>query len=103
MTLDELAWERLRYTLRYINQSAPHLEEIHSLSEILERPVLRVLGQRSYIAGAAAAMRIIVTGSGTGETAAMMKRGTVKIELIEPDHDPKLLFAGELDRRGSAA
>jgi uncharacterized protein YfaS (alpha-2-macroglobulin family) len=103
MTLDELVWQRVRFTLRYNDQPAPDIEEIRSLSEILERPVLRVLGQRSYIAGAAAAMRIIVTGSGSGETAAMMKRGTVKIELIEPDHDPKLLFAGELDRRGSAA
>ncbi len=103
MTLDELVWQRVRFTLRYENQTSPDLEEIRSLSEILERPVLRVLGQRSYIAGAAAAMRIIVTGSGTGETAAMMKRGTVKIELIEPDHDPKLLFAGELDRQGSVA
>ncbi len=103
MTLDELVWQRVRFTLRYNDQPAPDIEEIRSLSEILERPVLRVLGQRSYVAGAAAAMRIIVTGSGTGETAAMMKRGTVKIELIEPDHDPKLLFAGELDHRGSAA
>ena len=103
MTLDELVWQRVRFTLRYNDHPAPDIEEIRSLSEILERPVLRVLGQRSYIAGAAAAMRIIATGSGTGETAVMMKRGTVKIELIEPDHDPKLLFAGELDHRGSAA
>ena len=103
MTLDELVWQRVRFALRYNDQPAPDIEEIRSLSEILERPVLRVLGQRSYIAGAAAAMRIIVTGSGTGETAAKMKRGTVKIELIEPDLDPKLLFAGELDHRGSAA
>src|SRR5262249_16464823 len=68
MKLDELIWKRLRYTLRYENQSAPDLEEIHSLSEILERPVLRVLGQRSYIAGAPAAMRIIVTSPRAGET-----------------------------------
>ena len=33
----------------------------------------------------------------------MVKRGTVKIELIDPDHEPKMLFAGELDRRGSVA
>jgi uncharacterized protein YfaS (alpha-2-macroglobulin family) len=103
MTLDELVWQRVRFTLRYENQTSPDLEEIRSLSEILERPVLRVLGQRSYIAGAPAAMRVIVTGSSAGETALMVKRGTVRIELLDPDHAPKLLFAGELDRRGSVA
>ena len=103
MTLDELVWQRVRFTLRYENQTSPDLEEIRSLSEILERPVLRVLGQRSYIAGAPAAMRVIVTGSSAGETVLTVKRGTVRIELLEPDHAPKLLFAGELDRRGSAA
>jgi len=102
MTLDELAWERLRYTLRFIDQSAPDLEEIHSLSEILERPVLRVLGQRSYIAGAPAAMRIIVSSSSAQQTTALIKRGTVRIELLAPNHGPKLLFTGVLDRRGSA-
>lgn len=102
LTLDELIWQRLRFTLRYANQSAPDLEEIHSLSEILERPVLRVLGQRSYIAGAPAAMRMIVASSRAGETAAMVRRGTVKIELLDPDHGPRLLFAGDLDRRGSS-
>ena len=103
MTLDELVWQRVRFTLRYENQTSPDLEEIRSLLEILERPVLRVLGQRSYIAGAPAAMRVIVTGSSPGETALIVKRGTVRIELLDSDHVPKLLFAGELDRRGSVA
>ena len=103
MALDELVWQRVRFTLRYENQALPDLDEIRSLSEILERPVLRVLGQRSYIAGAPAAMRVIVTGSSAGERPTMVKRGTVKIELLDPDHEPRLLFAGELDRRGSSA
>ncbi len=103
MAFDELVWQRARFTLRYENQTSPDLEEIRSLSEILERPVMRVLGQRSYIAGAPAAMRVVVTGSSTGETALMVKRGTVRIELLDPDRAPKLLFAGELDRRGSVA
>ena len=103
MALDELVWQRARFTLRYENQTSPDLEEIRSLSEILERPVMRVLGQRSYIAGAPAAMRVIVAGSSAGETALMVKRGTVRIELLDPSRAPKLLFAGELDRRGSVA
>jgi hypothetical protein len=100
-TPDELVWQRMRFTLRYHDQTATDIDEIRSLSEVLERPVLRVLGQRSYIAGAAAAMRVIVTSS--GETPVMVKRGTVKIELLEPDHQPRLLFARELDYRGSSA
>ena len=103
MAFDELVWQRARFTLRYENQTSPDLEETRSLSEILERPVMRVLGQRSYIAGAPAAMRVVVTGSSTGETALMVKRGTVRIDLLDPDRAPKLLFAGELDRRGSVA
>src|SRR5580693_9902815 len=103
MTLDELVWQRVSFTLRYENQTSPDLEEIRSLSEIFDRPVLRVLGQRSYMAGAPAAMRVIVTGSSAGETAFMVKRGTVRIELLDPDHAPKMLFAGELDCRGSVA
>src|SRR6202167_2946749 len=90
MTLDELVWQRVRFTLRYENQTSPDLDEIRSLSEILERPVLRVLGERWYIAGAPAAMRVIVTGSDTGERAAVVKRGRVKIELLELDHEPRL-------------
>jgi uncharacterized protein YfaS (alpha-2-macroglobulin family) len=102
MTLDELVWQRLRYTLRYTNQSAPDIEEIHSLSEILERPLLRVLGQRSYTAGAPAAIRIIVSSSSAQQTTAIVRRGTVRIELLDPNHGPKLLFSGVLDRRGSS-
>jgi uncharacterized protein YfaS (alpha-2-macroglobulin family) len=102
MRSDELIWQRLRYTLRYKNQSVPDQEEIRSLSEILERPVLRVLGQRSYIAGAQAAIRVIVASSRAGQTTVTVRRGTVRIELLDPDHGAKLLFAGNLDRRGSA-
>src|SRR5580692_8684539 len=79
MTLDELVWQRVRFTLRYENQTSPDLEEIRSLSEILDRPVIRVLGQRSYMAGAPAAMRVIVSSSSAQQTTALIKRGTVRI------------------------
>jgi hypothetical protein len=102
MALDELIWHRLRFTLRYKNEPASDLEEIRSLSEILQRPILRVLGQRSYIPGGPAAIRIIVASSRAGETPVMVRRGRVKIELLDPDHGPKLLFAGDLNRRGSS-
>src|SRR6202034_284810 len=75
MAFDELVWQRARFTLRYENQTSADLGEIPSLRKILARPVMRVLAQASYIAGAPAAMRVVVTGSSTGETALMVKRG----------------------------
>jgi hypothetical protein len=105
MTLDELIWQRVRFTLRYEDQTAPDVEDIRSLSEILVRPVLHILAQRSYIAGAQAAMRVIVESANHDGAPATVSQGTVRIELIDPnhrpDHAPMLLFAGPLDRRGS--
>jgi uncharacterized protein YfaS (alpha-2-macroglobulin family) len=105
MTLDELIWQRVRFTLRYEDQTAPDVEDIRSLSEILVRPVLHILAQRSYIAGAQAATRVIVESANHDGAQATVSQGTVRIELIDPnhgpDHAPMLLFAGPLDRRGS--
>ncbi|MGH9574731.1 MAG: carboxypeptidase regulatory-like domain-containing protein [Candidatus Acidiferrales bacterium] len=103
--LDELIWHRVRFTLRYTDQTVPDIEGIRSLSEILVRPVVHVLAQRSYIAGAQAAMRVIVESANHDQVLAPVGQGTVRIELIDSNHGPNksptLLFAGSLDRRGS--
>ena len=105
MTLDELIWHRLRFTLRYENQTEPDVEDIRSLSEILVRPTLHILAQRSYIAGAQAAMRVIVESATPDGAHATVAQGTVRIELIDSNkvsnHQPTMLFSGRLDRRGS--
>ena len=105
MRVDDLIWHRVRFTLRYDDQTAPDVEDIRSLSEILVRPVIHVLAQRSYIAGAQAAMRVIVESANHDQVLAPVEHGSVRIELIRPTSGPNLvpvlLFAGPLDRRGS--
>ena len=102
MPLDELVWQRVRFKLQFVGEQQPAVEEIRSVSEILRRPVMRILAQRSYIAGAKAAMRVIVA-SGTGDGAPeAMRGGTVRIELQDVKHEWQLLFAGRVNARGSA-
>ena len=59
-SVDDLVWHRLRYRLDYAGEKTPALEETQSISQILRRPVIHVLAQSSYIAGAPAAVRVIV-------------------------------------------
>ena len=100
--VEEMVWERVRFTLRYADETKPAIEEIRPVAEILRRPVMRILGQRSYTSGAKSAMRVIVTiGTKDGAPEAVSD-GTVRIELLNPDHKARLLFAGPLNRRGSA-
>src|SRR5215469_6597862 len=99
--IDELIWHRVRFMLRYADEKSPALEEIRSISEILRRPVMRTLGQRSYIAGATAGMRaIVLSGAQVGAPAAM-SGGTVRIELERGDRASTLLYQGQLNRRGT--
>jgi len=106
MMLDELVWNRVRFTLRYENQAQPDVEDIRSISEILVRPELHILAQRSYIAGAQAAMRVIVQSASHEGVVSPINRGTIRIELAKSnqgsDQKSVLLFTGPLDRRGSA-
>src|SRR5208283_919787 len=44
--LEEMVWERVRFTLRYADETKPAIEEIRPVAEILRRPVMRILGQR---------------------------------------------------------
>jgi hypothetical protein len=106
MATDELIWQRVRFTLRYKDQTPPETEEIRSLSEILLRPTIHILAQRSYIAGAQAAMRVVVTRASHDSEQSAVNQGTVRIELLhtgrERNDAPQLLFAGPLDWLGSA-
>ena len=56
--LDGLVWHRVRYEFRYDDTKVETLEGVESISNILRLPVLRVLGQRSYLAGSRAAVRV---------------------------------------------
>jgi hypothetical protein len=98
LPVDELVWQRVRYRFEYSDSKSAKIEGTESISQILRRPVLHILGQQSYLAGGEAAVRVIVTDS---QDEVIAGRGSVQIELLVPDQKPSLLFTGRLNRRGT--
>ena len=96
--LDELVWHRARYEFRYDDAKVEPLEGVESISNILRLPVLRVLGQRTYLAGSKAAVRVIVSDS---KGHVIPGRGAVRIVLEAEGKERRTLFAGRLNRRGT--
>jgi hypothetical protein len=94
LPVEDLAWHRLRYRFRYQGQQDAAISGTESISQILRMPVIRILGQQSYIAGGLAAVRVIVTDS---KDAVIAGAGTLRIEL-----NGQTLFSGRLNRRGTA-
>src|ERR1700728_2483565 len=60
MDFESVLWQRIRY--RFVNDDAkqPMLEGIDAVSQVLRRPVVHVLGQKEYMAGSRAAIRVMV-------------------------------------------
>lgn len=98
LPLEDLVWHRLRYRFKYDGGKFGALQGEESISQILRRPVMHILGQQSYFAGGQAAVRVIVTDSDNQPIAG---RGSVQIELLEPEGKPHVLFQGGLNRRGT--
>jgi uncharacterized protein YfaS (alpha-2-macroglobulin family) len=96
--LDELVWHRLRYSFAYDDSRFGDLQGTESISEILRSPVLRILGQQSYLSGSQAAVRVIVTDS-HNET--ILGRGSLRIDLQMPAKHRTTLFKGQLNHRGT--
>jgi hypothetical protein len=96
--LDELVWHRVRYEFRYDDTKVETLEGVESISNILRLPVLRVLGQRSYLVGSRAAVRLIVSDS-KGDV--IPGRGAVRIALEAGGKEQRTLFTGRLNHRGT--
>ncbi len=99
IALDELVWHRLRYRFAYSDEKDAAIEGTLSISEILRRPVVHILGQTAYLAGGEAGVRVIVTDS---QNAPIAGQSTVRIELLAPDRKASALFTGRLNRRGTA-
>ena len=100
---NQLVWERVRWRFQYVVDAAPSMEQIRSASTILHRPLMHILGQTSYLAGAEAAVRVIVSDAsraGTDEPQ-LASDGTVHVDLLVPDAKPRVLFRGHLDQRGT--
>jgi hypothetical protein len=95
---DDLMWERVRYRFEYADEKTPPFEQIRSVSEILRRPVVHVLGQSSYLAGGQAAIRVLVSDS---ENRLISGNSSVRIELLIPGQATLNLFDGPVNRRGT--
>ncbi len=101
--LDDLVWHRVRYRFGYDDAKTAAVEGTESISQILRRPVIHILGQQSYIAGGQAAVRVIVTDS---KDAVIAGRGSVDIEFLGAGdtllgEKARVLFSGHLNRRGT--
>ncbi len=98
LAVEDLVWHRLRYRFVYSGSKEDAIEGTESISQILRMPVIHILGQQSYLAGGQAAVRVIVTDS-NNETIA--GGGSVRIEWADSQRKWSVLFAGQLNRRGT--
>ncbi|MDR3698293.1 MAG: MG2 domain-containing protein [Candidatus Sulfopaludibacter sp.] len=95
LPVEDLVWHRVRYCFTYSGQKEPALEGTDSISSILRRPVVHILGQQTYLAGGNAAVRVILTDSKNQPVAG---GSTLRIEGAKG----QLLFSGRLNARGTA-
>jgi len=61
--VEDLVWHRVRYRFEYDDHGSSALEGTESISQILLRPVVHILGQETYLSGGPAAVRVIVSDS----------------------------------------
>src|SRR5712671_732169 len=98
LAVDDLVWHRVRYRFDYDDAKTAELGGTESISQILRTPVVHILGQQSYLSGGLAAVRVIVTDS---KNEAIAGSGTVRVELVVGDQQPRILFRGRLNHRGT--
>ena len=97
--IEDLAWHRLRYRFTYSGQKETALSGTDSISEILRLPVVHILGAQSYLSGAQAAVRVVVTDSKNEPVAGP---GSLRVEIVPAGQSALELFNGRLNRRGTA-
>ncbi|HTB97087.1 MAG TPA: MG2 domain-containing protein [Terracidiphilus sp.] len=97
MGFDDLLWQRILFRFQYDDARQAPIEGIESVAQILRRPVVHVLGQKEYIAGSNAAVRIIVFDAKENTPLT----GSLRIELSGLRHSARSLFSGSLNRRGT--
>jgi hypothetical protein len=98
IAFEDVVWQRLRYRFEYADNQAAAIEGIESISQILRRPVVHILGQTEYLAGSHAAIRVIVSDANNNDIA---EPGVIRIELVVPDKTARLLFSGKINKRGT--
>jgi A-macroglobulin TED domain/Alpha-2-macroglobulin family/Carboxypeptidase regulatory-like domain/MG2 domain/A-macroglobulin receptor binding domain/Alpha-2-macroglobulin bait region domain len=100
IAFEDLVWQRVRYRFEYGDQQIPAITGVESISRILRRPVVRILGQTEFLAGSDAAIRVLVSDAGNQDAAL---NGTVRAELLIPQQRARLLFSGRLNQHGTVA
>jgi hypothetical protein len=100
IAFEDLVWQRVRYRFEYGDKEIPAITGVASISRILRRPVVRMIGQTEYLAGSDAAIRVLISDA-ANEDAALS--GTVRAELLIPQQNARLLFSGRLNRHGTVA
>src|SRR5271156_2948744 len=100
IAFEDVVWQRVRYRFEYDDKNVAAITGVESVSRILRRPVVHILGQTEYLAGSDAAIRVLVSDAGD-EDAALT--GTVRAELLIPQRRAHLLFSGRLNPRGTVA
>jgi hypothetical protein len=98
LAFDDLVWERLRVRFVYSGETAPAFDQTRSVSEVLRRPVVHILGQSSYLAGSQAAIRVLVADTNNRPIAG---QSSLRIELLASNQPTQTLFAGRINRRGA--
>ena len=98
LPLADLVWQRVRYSLQSSDDKTV-CSGIDQVSGILLRPVVHILGQKSYLAGSRAAVRVLVRGTDEQPIAG---KSSVRIELLISDKPAQTLFTGPLEERGTA-
>ena len=98
IAFEDIVWQRVRYHFEYADERTPAIEGIESISQILRRPVVHILGQTEYLSGSRAAIRVIVSDANDNNIA---EPGTIRIELVVPNERPRQLFSGQINKRGT--
>ena len=96
---DDLVWHRVHYRFAYSGLKEAAAEGTESISSVLRTPVVHILGQRSYLSGGSAAVRVIVTDS---KNEPITGGATLHIEGSAPNQKTQALFSGRLNARGTA-
>ena len=100
IAFEDLVWQRVRYRFEYGDKQIPAIAGVESISRILRRPLVHLIGQTEYLAGSDAAIRVLVSDAGH-EDAALT--GNVRAELLIPEKRAHLLFSGRLNQHGTVA
>ncbi|HEX3472530.1 MAG TPA: MG2 domain-containing protein [Silvibacterium sp.] len=98
LPIDDVVWDRVSYRFEYAGETTAAFEGVKSISQILRRPVVHILAQKSCITGGPAAIRVIATDS---KDDAIIDNGSVRVELLIPDRPARTLFTGRLNHRGT--